>query len=131
MKSTKMYQQKHAFETRYRWFTGSFAWILHRVSGLALVLYLLLHIYSVSFLAKGSEAFNAVMQAYASPAFKIGEVLVWAAFLYHALNGLRVVWMDLGKGSLFHKKLFAGVFVLAGLLFVAGAYGMLRHTFGW
>lgn len=131
MKSTKMYRQKHAFETRYRWFTGSFAWILHRVSGLALVLYLLLHIYSVSFLAQGSEAFNAVMKAYASPAFKIGEVLVWAAFLYHALNGLRVVWMDLGKGSLFHKKLFAGVFVLTALLFVAGAYGMLRHTFGW
>jgi succinate dehydrogenase / fumarate reductase cytochrome b subunit len=126
-----MYPQKHAFETRYRWFTGSFAWILHRVTGLALVLYLALHIYSVSFLAVGSDAFNAVMKAYEAPAFKIGEVLVWGAFLYHALNGLRVVWMDLGKGSLFHKKLFAGVLVLAGLLFVAGAYGMLRPTFGW
>lgn len=131
MKTTTMYQQKHAFETRYRWFTGSFAWILHRVTGLALVLYLALHIYSVSFLAQGSEAFNAVMAAYNQPVFKIGEVLVWGAFLYHALNGLRVVWMDLGRGSLFHKKLFAGVLVFAGLLFVAGAYGMLRHTFGW
>ncbi len=130
MKSTKMYQQKHAFETRYRWFTGSFAWILHRVSGLALVLYLLLHLFSVATLSGGPQKFDPLMQIYASPLFKVGEVLVWAAFLYHALNGLRVVWMDLGKGSLFHKKLFAGVLVLTAVLFAVGAWGMLRHTFG-
>ncbi len=128
--ASKVYLQKHAFETRYRWFPGSFAWILHRVSGLALILYLVLHVYSVSFLARGAAEFDAIMKAYASPAFKIGEVLVWGAFVYHAVNGLRVVWMDLGKGSLFHKKLFAGVLIVAGLLFVAGAWGMLRHGFG-
>jgi len=130
MKSVKLYQQKHAFETRYRWFTGSFAWILHRLSGLALAVYLLMHLYSVSKLAAGPEKFDALMKVYASPLFKIGEVLIWAAFVYHALNGLRVVWMDLGKGSLFHKKLFAGVMVLAVVLFAAGAWGMLRHMLG-
>jgi succinate dehydrogenase hydrophobic anchor subunit len=49
--------------------------------------------------------------------------------VYHAINGLRVVWMDLGGGSLFHKKLFAGVMVLAAVVCLAGAAVMLNHAF--
>ena len=131
MKSTvKTYQQKRPFEARYRWFSGSFAWALHRVTGLALILYLALHVYSVSTLARGAESFDALMKIYASPLFKVGEVLIWGAFVFHALNGIRVVWMDFWGGSMIHKKLFVGVFVLSAILFALGAYGMLRHSFG-
>jgi succinate dehydrogenase / fumarate reductase, cytochrome b subunit len=126
----KHYQQKKPFELRYRWFVGSFAWMLHRLSGLALVLYLVLHMYSIHFLAKDAAAFDALMRAYASPLFKIGEVLLWGAFVYHATNGLRIVWMDLFGGSRYHKKLFVGTLVVAGVLFVAGAIPMLQHAFG-
>ena len=52
------------------------------------------------------------------------------AFVYHATNGLRVVWMDFFGGSRYHKKLFAGTLVVAGVLFVAGAIPMLQHAFG-
>ena len=69
----KTYQQKRTFEGRYRWFSGSFAWALHRVTGLALILYLSLHVYSISTLAQGAEAFNSLMKIYASPLFKVGE----------------------------------------------------------
>lgn len=131
MKSAvKTYQQKRVFEGRYRWFSGSFAWVLHRVTGLALILYLAVHVLSVSTLARGADEFNALMKLYASPMFKIGEVLIWGAFVFHALNGVRVVWMDFWGGSMIHKKLFVAVFAVSALVFVAGAYGMLRHSFG-
>jgi succinate dehydrogenase / fumarate reductase cytochrome b subunit len=130
----KNYIQKKPFEWRYKWFWGSFAWALHRISGLALIFYLCIHLYIVNRIAvyaanPDQTDFNRLMGLMQSTPLRVAEVFLFAAFVYHAINGLRVVWMDLGGGSLFHKKLFAGVMVLAAVVCLAGAAVMLNHAF--
>ena len=81
---------------RYRVHLGTFAWILHRLSGLALISYLLLHIWVISHLTGGAKSFDGIMHAFGSSAFKFLEVGLVGVILYHLFNGLRVTLIDMG-----------------------------------
>lgn len=75
-----------------------YAYALHRLSGMALLLYFLMHIAVTSARVFGEEAWRATMAAVAHPVFKAGEYLVFAAFAYHAVNGIRLILVELGIG---------------------------------
>jgi succinate dehydrogenase / fumarate reductase cytochrome b subunit len=122
-----LYKRTKFFDFNYRKFIGSWAWILHRLSGLALIFYLTLHIWIINTLTRGSEPFNEVMTFLGSPLFKFLEVGLWGVILYHAFNGIRVVIVDFAKGSLFHKKLFFILTAIAFILWVAGSVVILTH----
>ena len=57
----------------YRKHSGSWAWILHRVTGLGLTLYILVHIVALTGLLKGEAAFNEEMALFSSPLFLFVE----------------------------------------------------------
>ncbi|MCK4762127.1 MAG: succinate dehydrogenase, cytochrome b556 subunit [Candidatus Aminicenantes bacterium] len=122
-----MYKRTKFFDFSYYKFVGSWAWILHRLSGLALVLYLSLHLWVINTLTRGPEQFNKVMTFLNSPLFKFLEVGLWGVILFHAFNGIRVVLIDFSKGSLFHKKLFYILITTAFILWAASSYVILTH----
>lgn len=99
---------------RYRVRTGMFAWMAHRLSGLALVGYLVVHIWGLRALTD-REAFNVLIAKYHAPIFKVGEFLLLVAVAYHAMNGLRIVLIDFLGWSPNQKKLF---WTLGGVAFV-------------
>lgn len=100
---------------RYQWHVGSLAWVFHRVTGLLLSLYLVIHIWVVRTISQGPEGFNRVMAAVQMPIFLLFEVGLLGAVLYHTLNGVRLLLIDTGWGVRHQKGLF---FVLAGLAMV-------------
>lgn len=122
-----LYKRTHFFDVNYYKFVGSWAWILHRLSGLALIFYLSLHIWVINTITQGPEKFTAVMTFLGSPVFKFLEAGLWAAILFHAFNGMRVVTVDFFKGSLYHKKLFYTILAMAFILWLAGTYMLLSH----
>ena len=71
---------------------------LQRLTGLGLLLYFVLHILVTSSRAFGEAAWARAMGAVTGPLFTIGEFLVFAAFAYHAANGLRLIVVELGWG---------------------------------
>jgi len=74
-----------------------YLYILHRVTGLGILLFLLLHlIMTTVFRIQGQDIWEATMKILHNPLFKIGEYLVVVAFIYHALNGLRLILQELG-----------------------------------
>ncbi len=92
--------------------TGFWAWLLHRVSGLAIIFYLLLHISVISSVLWGGGSFDTVMAYLKRPAFAAGELLLVVAVMYHGLNGVRIILFDLGIGIKRQKVLFWGAFFL-------------------
>ena len=79
----------------YRGREGQWAFILHRVSGIALALYLLLHVVDISLVMFGPEGpFNAFLAFYHQWPFRVGLLMVIAGVVYHAFNGLRIILMD-------------------------------------
>jgi succinate dehydrogenase / fumarate reductase cytochrome b subunit len=97
----------------YRRYSGSWAYLLQRLTGIGLVAYLFVHIWALSSLTKGRAAFAEEMKTFTTPPFKVAEWLLGALVMYHAFNGIRVVIVDLADGARYHKKLLAGVWVLS------------------
>jgi len=122
-----LYKRTKFFDLNYYKFVGSWAWILHRLAGLALIFYLSAHIWVINTLAKGANEFNAVMKVLNSPLFKYLEVGLWGVILFHAFNGIRIVIVDFFKGSLYQKKLFFVMITLAFILWALGSYMLLSH----
>lgn len=117
-----------AVRFRYGLNTGLFAWILHRLTGLALVLYLMMHLTVLSTLAKGPDAFNSLMKSMNHLVFKILEVGLFGVFIYHSLNGIRIIMSDFGMESKYQKGLFWALFVFTIIIVAVGAYPIIRHV---
>jgi len=117
------------------WGLERYLYTLHRVTGLGLLLYFLMHILLTTSRAFGSEAWEKAMGLVKGPLFTVGEYLVFAAFAFHAMNGLRLVIVELGWGvgkpiepvypyrtSVDAQRFLAiGSLVLAGILAALGA----------
>lgn len=110
--------------------SGGWAWIIHRISGLALTAYLYVHIYALSTLTKGKEAFDAEMALFQKPLFKFLEWLLFAFVLAHTLNGIRIVLVDFGKGAYYHKKAFAYLMIVGIVAFLIMGYFIFSHEIG-
>ena len=113
-----------AFKARTQvWTTiGMWAWILHRLTGLGLVLYIFTHIVLMSTsLLRGQQAFDAMLSYLMShPVFQVLETLVLGAALYHGFNGIRILLFDLGVGIEVRsqKALFWAFMAIAAILWV-------------
>ena len=76
---------------------GMWAWLLFRISGLVLVAYLFVHIWVISQgRVNGPQALDDLFRFFDKPFLVFLDLMLVAAVLYHALNGLRVVLMDFG-----------------------------------
>ncbi|RMH59876.1 MAG: succinate dehydrogenase, cytochrome b556 subunit [Bacteroidetes bacterium] len=106
---------------RYKIRTGMFAWMAHRLSGIAIVIYLILHVWGLKALTD-RDAFNALIAGYHAPIFKIGEFLLLAAVAYHAFNGLRIVLIDFLGWSPKQKRLFWTLAAVTAAIVVIGGY---------
>ncbi|PAP79707.1 succinate dehydrogenase, cytochrome b556 subunit [Rubrivirga sp. SAORIC476] len=104
---------------RYKLRTGMVAWILHRLTGLGLVAYLVLHIWGLKAITN-PEAYNALITSYHQPLFKVAEFGLLGACIYHALNGLRIVLIDFVGWSPNQKRLFWTLGAVALVLLVVG-----------
>ena len=112
----------------YRGQEGQWAYYLHRLSGLAIVVYVVDHILSIGRAAWGPQAYNSlVIETYSAPAYRIGLTLLVGAVLYHTISGWRVMAIDFWpRGVVYQKPMFYGVWVLFLLVYVPWAAYMLR-----
>lgn len=79
---------------RYRGAIGQWSWVLHRITGLGVVLFFVLHVIDTSWSVFYPELYVKAIAVYQTPLFTIGEFLLVAAVIYHAINGLRIVYFD-------------------------------------
>jgi succinate dehydrogenase / fumarate reductase cytochrome b subunit len=95
---------------------GTWGYILHRLSGLALTAYILIHIYLVSGL-HNKPGWQDEMQFFRHPALMILEWCLFSVVVYHSLNGIRIFLVDYFNGARYQKQLLTGVLVLSVILF--------------
>ncbi len=106
---------------------GMWAFWLHRLSGLAIVFYLMMHVLVISTVVGGTGNFDAAMTTLKAPIFVLLEMGLLACILIHGFNGVRIVLFDLGYGVKKQKEIFIGLMVLAVIPFVIGFIIALPH----
>lgn len=98
--------------------TGTWAFILNRVTAIGLVIYLAMHLVVLSLLTKGPEAYDGFVAFAHSPLVKIGEMLVITAGILHGLNGIRIGLTGIGIGVRHQKLMLFGIMGL-GLIIIS------------
>lgn len=106
----------------------------HRLSGIGLIAYMVLHIIETANRMRGEQAWAGLMALFASPLFKVIEYLLFAAAVFHAMNGVRLLLTELGfflgkpKDPIYpystsvmrHRPLTYVIMALAGLIIILG-----------
>lgn len=111
----------------YRGREGMISWALHRLTGLGVLLFLLIHIADIYVINYGPEAFDDLLFIYHNPFFRAMEVLLVGALYFHGINGLRIIAIDFwDRAVLYQRQLFWAVVVAFFVTFIPTAILMLR-----
>jgi succinate dehydrogenase / fumarate reductase cytochrome b subunit len=114
----------------YRGREGYWAWLLHRVSGVAIILFLFLHVLDTSLVGFGPSAYETFVSFYRVPFFRVLEVALSGAVLYHGINGLRIILIDFVEtATRIQRQLWYVVWASFLVLFLPTAFFMLRPVF--
>jgi len=78
----------------YKGHPGQYSWILHRITGVAIILFLFMHVVDTALIGWGPEAYDRVLRAYQNPIVHLLELGLVIAVLYHSLNGFKITLID-------------------------------------
>jgi len=107
------------------------SWVAHRITGVMLFFFLFAHVIDTSMVRVSPEAYNTAVETYKNPIVGLMEVGLVAAFLFHALNGIRVVLVDFwGNGPRYQKQMTYGVLGVWAVLMVPFVIRHLGNVFG-
>jgi succinate dehydrogenase / fumarate reductase cytochrome b subunit len=114
---------------RYKGGGPMLVWVLHRISGIGIALFVGLHILaSFSNQLFGWGLADSINTIYMSPYF---QIVVFFCALFHAINGLRITILDLWPKLIEHQReaiwvewaVFVPVFGLSVLVILGTAAG--------
>ncbi len=115
---------------RYRGREGMLAWAFHRISGVAIWAFVLLHVLDIYFVGGNPKLYDELLQFYASLPGRILEVLLGAALLYHSLNGLRIIIIDLWPAmTRYHRQIWWASWIIFVGVGIPGAIRILAPMF--
>jgi succinate dehydrogenase / fumarate reductase cytochrome b subunit len=101
---------------------GIWAFVLNRLTGIGLTIYLFLHFALLSTLLMGEETWNSFMALAKTPPFLLLDVVLLFGLLFHGLNGLRQVLLACNVGLDRHKAIFWALMLVGAVALVyAGA----------
>lgn len=106
--------------TLYRGREGMWSWVLHRITGVSIYFFLLVHILDTALVRVSPQAYNAVIGTYKHPIMGLGEIALVAAIGFHALNGLRIILIDFWSAGTRHQKLMFYVVIALWIILLIG-----------
>ncbi len=116
---------------RYRGSEGMVAWAFHRISGIAIWLFVLLHVLDIYLAGGDPKVYDDLLAFYGSLPGRILEVLLGAALLYHSLNGIRILLMDFWpRLTVYHKQLWYANWAIFLALGLPATFIIMRPALG-
>jgi succinate dehydrogenase / fumarate reductase cytochrome b subunit len=116
---------------RYRGLWGQWSWLAHRISGLAILSFLVIHVWDTANAHFLPGLYQWSIEFFKYPLIAIGEIALMAAVLYHAFNGIRITLLDFKPEWWQHQRtstyvvwgLFAVVFIPIAILMFSELVG--------
>ncbi|WP_435077396.1 succinate dehydrogenase, cytochrome b556 subunit [Halococcus sp. AFM35] len=109
---------------------GMWAWIFHKFTGWVLIGYLFTHVAVLSTAISGPQLYTTTLRSLESLLLvRILEVGLLAVATFHIMNGIRLLFIDLGVGLESQDKSFYASLVLTGAIAVASVPTFLSGAF--
>jgi len=118
---------------------GHYAFLMHRISGLATFVFLTLHIATTSTVFLAPSMYEMLVRVFRNPVVMVGEIIMAFFVVYHGVNGFRIAYNDLFHNELWAKAstrnalgyVFISAFVLwLPAVFIMG-YNLLKSGLGF
>ena len=115
----------------YKGQSGMWSWLLHRVAGLGVLLFLLVHIVDISLLSFGPKVYNEGIALFGTTVVRIISLALIAAVFYHAFNGIRIMLIDFVPWAVrYQRSMFWAAIALSVVCFIPIAYYVIAPIFG-
>jgi succinate dehydrogenase / fumarate reductase cytochrome b subunit len=115
---------------RYRGREGMWTWLLHRATGIGILLFLVIHVVDTAIVIYWPGLYDHALAIYRSPFFRFAELLIFFSVLFHGLNGLRIIVQDFWPAAMRHQRgLALGAIGAAVVLILPVAWIMLGPIF--
>lgn len=116
-----------------------YAFVIHRIAGLATVVFLTLHILTTATVFFIPQWYNKLIQIFLNPVIMLAEIVLAYFVVFHGVNGLRLAYVELFRPDLWQKKstpaMIKRVMIIALVLWLPAmlilGYSLLRHGLGW
>lgn len=116
----------------YKGQSGMWSWLLHRITGLGLLLFLFIHIVDVSMISFGPRVYNQSVVLFDYWVVRLLSLSLVVAVLYHAFNGLRIMLIDFWrKGARYQRVLFGIVLAITVIIAIPVAYFIMVPAIPW
>lgn len=79
---------------RYRGRGGQWSWMFHRLAGLGVLAFLVIHVWETAMANYNPPIYEFAIAMFKHPVFGVGEIGLMAALLFHAFNGIRITILD-------------------------------------
>jgi succinate dehydrogenase / fumarate reductase cytochrome b subunit len=107
-------------------------WILHRATGLGILAFLIIHVIDTGLVIYSPDFYDHALAIYKHPVFRFGELFIFFAVLFHAVNGLRIIVQDFWPYVMqYQRRLALATAVIVGLAMVPVTWIMIAPLFGW
>ena len=115
----------------YRGQSGQWSWLLHRVTGLGVLLFLLIHIVDITLIGFGKTVYNDSIAVFSTWPVRLLSLALIGSVLYHAFNGVRIILIDFWPAAYkYQRQMFYVVMVVTILSFLPMAYFIIAPIFG-
>lgn len=115
----------------YRGREGHYAFLLHRITGLGTLLFLLIHVVDIALVYINPAGFANVLKLYKSTLFGLGEIALVFSVFFHGVNGLRIAYLDMFKPAGWEIAKARGsartTLLIALVLWLPATFFMLRN----
>lgn len=110
--------------------TGQYAWLFHRMTGIGVLFFLLVHVIDIMLIGLGRDVYDHAVSFYGKWYIIPMEVLLVGAVIYHALNGLRIIAIDFwSEGTRRERQMFWVALIGAAVLTIPSAIIIILHEF--
>ena len=111
----------------YKGQSGMWSWLLHRVTGLGILLFLFIHIVDVSLLGFGPQVYDNGIAFFDTFIVRLLSLALIGAVLLHASNGLRIIVIDFWhKGVKYQLAMFVIALIITVVGFLPLAYYVME-----
>ena len=115
----------------YRGREGQWSFLLHRITGLGVLLFLAIHIVDTSFVYFAPALYDDVIMLYRSTLFGLGEIGLTFCLFFHGVNGVRIAYLDIFKPRAWNieseRKSALIALIVTLVLFIPSAAWMARN----
>jgi succinate dehydrogenase / fumarate reductase, cytochrome b subunit len=113
----------------YRGREGMWSWVAHRITGVLIFFFLLVHVLDTALVRVSPQSYDSVIATYKNPVVNLLELGLVGAVLFHALNGLRIIAVDFwSRGPRLQRQMLWLIVAVWVVVMVPGAFFMLKHS---